>query len=82
MTKREAELKKQMHRKIVDTCEEVVPIAKMVYYSPAYQKQKHTRLPLKKLISKERVLEIQRAIATGDGSDAVQKLRELNDSLE
>lgn len=82
MTKREAQLKKQMHRKIADTCAEMVPLAKQVYYTPAYHRQKAGKLSLKKLISRERVLEIQRAIASGNGSDAAEKLRDLNESLE
>lgn len=82
MTKREAHLKKLMHRKIADTCVGVVPLAKEVYYLPAYYRQKADIVPLKKLISKERVLEIQRAITSGNGSDAAEKLRDLNESLE
>lgn len=82
MTKRETQLKKEMQRKIADTCAEMVPLATRVYYTPAYHRQKAGKLPLKKLISKERILEIQRAIATGDGSDAAEKLRDLNASLE
>lgn len=82
MTKREAQLKKQMKQKIADICADVVPLAKRVYYTPAYHRQKAGKLPLKKLISKERVLDIQRAIASGNGSDAVEKLRDLNESLE
>lgn len=81
MTKRELQLKKQMQRKIADTCAEMVPLAKRVYYAPVYYRQKVEKIPLKKLISKERVLEIQRAITSGNGS-AAGKLRDLNESLE
>jgi hypothetical protein len=74
-----------MQRLIAKKCMEIVPVATQTYYLPAYNRQKDhvaPRFPLKKLIDKEEILDIERDITSGNNSDAVEKLQTLNSRLE
>lgn len=85
MTKREKFIKTRMQKNISQMCESITPVAKQVYYTPAYHKQKEQlspKFPLKKLIDKDEILDIQRDIISGNDSEAASKLRDLNTRLE
>jgi hypothetical protein len=84
MTKWEKELRKKGKLKIQQVCAEIVPLATRVYYTPAYHKQKDEslRLPLSALISKTQVKNLERAVTSGNGSEALRQLEDLREGLE
>lgn len=70
----------RMRSQIVDLCEEIVPVATKVYYTPVFNKLKTAKfkVPMQKILIEDTKI----AVAKGDGDRALKNLISLRESLE